>query len=169
TVLYDEDAPPEKKERVIRTAASTTSFSTGMRLTGFQVYANAHPLPKLTSKKNTVRRSYQNISHGMSSFFSLSGFPPLACLHPSCINGIPGSRWPSARHLPQLKVRTVGGSILTIYEGNCAGAEKAAPSEDSFEDDDGDEDESRLFRLSLIDFAHTRLVLGQGPDTRVLL
>ncbi|KIK20505.1 hypothetical protein PISMIDRAFT_682203, partial [Pisolithus microcarpus 441] len=44
-----------------------------------------------------------------------------------------------------------------------------SPVAKSFEDDDGDEDKSRLFRLSLIDFAHTRLVPGQGPDTRVLL
>ncbi|KIK10687.1 hypothetical protein PISMIDRAFT_690853, partial [Pisolithus microcarpus 441] len=46
---------------------------------------------------------------------------------------------------------------------------EASPVAKSFEDDDGDEDESRQFRLSLIDFAHTRLVPGQGPDTSVLL
>lgn len=44
-----------------------------------------------------------------------------------------------------------------------------SPVAKSFEDDDGDEDESRLFRLSIIDFAHMRLVPGQGPDTGVLL
>lgn len=53
----------------------------------------------------------------------------------------------------------------------------ASPIAESFEEndaDDGDgesegEDEPPLFRLSLIDFAHTRLMPGQGPDTGVLL
>lgn len=37
TVLYDEGASPEKKERMTRTAERTTSLTTGVRLTGFQV------------------------------------------------------------------------------------------------------------------------------------
>ena len=37
TVLYGEDASPEKKQRMIRTAEQTTSLTTGVRLTGFQV------------------------------------------------------------------------------------------------------------------------------------
>ncbi|KIK20547.1 hypothetical protein PISMIDRAFT_682248, partial [Pisolithus microcarpus 441] len=85
TVLYDENAPPEKKERVIHTAASTTILSAGVRLTGFQVYANAHPLPQLTSQKNTVRRSYQNISHGMSPFFPFRFPVSPSCMPPSIL------------------------------------------------------------------------------------
>jgi len=37
TVLYDESASPEKVERMIKTSKETTSFETGVRLTGFQV------------------------------------------------------------------------------------------------------------------------------------
>jgi 1D-myo-inositol-tetrakisphosphate 5-kinase/inositol-polyphosphate multikinase len=37
TVLYEEDASEDKKARMIRTAKATTSFETGVRLTGFQV------------------------------------------------------------------------------------------------------------------------------------
>jgi 1D-myo-inositol-tetrakisphosphate 5-kinase/inositol-polyphosphate multikinase len=38
TVLYDDvDASPEKRKRMIETARKTTSFETGLRLTGFQV------------------------------------------------------------------------------------------------------------------------------------
>lgn len=37
TVLYDDDAPPEKRERMEKAAKATTSFETGIRLTGFQV------------------------------------------------------------------------------------------------------------------------------------
>lgn len=52
----------------------------------------------------------------------------------------------------------------------------ANPVTELFEenDDDGDveseaADERHLFTLPLIDFAHTRLVPGRGPDTGVLL
>ena len=37
TVLYDETASPEKVARMQKTARETTSFETGVRLTGFQV------------------------------------------------------------------------------------------------------------------------------------
>lgn len=37
TVLYDDEATPEKRARMEKTARDTTSFETGVRLTGFQV------------------------------------------------------------------------------------------------------------------------------------
>ena len=37
TVLYDDTAPPDKVARMEKAARSTTSFETGVRLTGFQV------------------------------------------------------------------------------------------------------------------------------------
>ena len=37
TVLYDEFATPEKRQRMENTARVTTSLETGVRLTGFQV------------------------------------------------------------------------------------------------------------------------------------
>lgn len=40
TILYDEDASEEKKARMIKKAAETTTLETGIRLTGFQVSAS---------------------------------------------------------------------------------------------------------------------------------
>jgi 1D-myo-inositol-tetrakisphosphate 5-kinase/inositol-polyphosphate multikinase len=37
TVLYDEETPPEKRERMEKKARNTTSGEVGIRLTGFQV------------------------------------------------------------------------------------------------------------------------------------
>jgi len=37
TVLYDDTAPPDKVARMEQAARNTTSFETGVRLTGFQV------------------------------------------------------------------------------------------------------------------------------------
>lgn len=40
TVLYDQDASPEKRQRMEKGARETTSLETGIRLTGFQVCVN---------------------------------------------------------------------------------------------------------------------------------
>lgn len=40
TILYDEGASEEKKARMIKKAAQSTTLQTGMRLTGFQVSAS---------------------------------------------------------------------------------------------------------------------------------
>jgi 1D-myo-inositol-tetrakisphosphate 5-kinase/inositol-polyphosphate multikinase len=37
TVLYDDTAPPDKMARMEKAMRNTTSFETGVRLTGFQV------------------------------------------------------------------------------------------------------------------------------------
>lgn len=37
TVLYDDSASTEKRERMLKVARETTSLETGIRLTGFQV------------------------------------------------------------------------------------------------------------------------------------
>lgn len=37
TVLYDDSATEEKKQRMIKAAKETTSLETGVRITGFQV------------------------------------------------------------------------------------------------------------------------------------
>lgn len=41
TVLYDEYATPEKRQRMENTARVTTSLETGIRLTGFQVCSSS--------------------------------------------------------------------------------------------------------------------------------
>lgn len=44
TVLYDEGASEDKVKRMIETAKNTTSFESGVRLTGFQVRLSLHLL-----------------------------------------------------------------------------------------------------------------------------
>ena len=78
----------------------------------------------------------------------------------------------------------VGASLLIIYEADWTRAEQSLISfsedEDEKDDDDvdddnnDDEDESISkrpgppFVVKLIDFAHTRLAPGEGPDQSVL-
>ena len=91
-----------------------------------------------------------------------------------------------------LEIRMVGASLLIIYEADWTRAEQCLTSfsdeedekdEDEgiydydYDDDDDDDDENENnskqpgppFVVKLIDFAHTRLAPGEGPDQNVLI
>ena len=82
----------------------------------------------------------------------------------------------------QLEIRTVGGSLLIIYEGDLERAKKGIDlfeegveeEEDEEEEEEEEEDEENTkpgpaCLVKLIDFAHTKVVPGEGPDEGVLL
>lgn len=89
--------------------------------------------------------------------------------------------------LQKLEFRMVGGSFLIIYEadldrakeGVAYLAERGGLPEDEMEDDDDEDDEEEEedgkkkagmpYIVKLIDFAHTKIVPGEGPDQGVLL
>ncbi|KZV68095.1 SAICAR synthase-like protein [Peniophora sp. CONT] len=100
--------------------------------------------------------------------------------------------------LSEIELRMVGGSVLIVYEGEAKRAEECMKwleekmekaeqgideedneeeEEESDDDDDGEEEEGKEkpkkvgspFAVKLIDFAHTRLVPGEGPDKGVLM
>lgn len=71
----------------------------------------------------------------------------------------------------------VGGSLLIVYEGDETRAKEALelwdqePEDDESSDDDDEAAKKKPgppFAVKLIDFAHTRLTPGQGPDEGVL-
>ena len=80
-----------------------------------------------------------------------------------------------------LEIRMIGGSLLIVYEADWARAEDGlqrlwldAGDEEGEEDDEEDEDDDDdrpgpPFVVKIIDFAHTRLAPGEGPDEGVLL
>ena len=75
-----------------------------------------------------------------------------------------------------LEIRMVGASLLIIYEADWTRAEESLTSfsedEDEKKDEDDESDSIRPgppFVVKLIDFAHTRLAPGEGPDQSVLL
>ncbi|KAF9480849.1 SAICAR synthase-like protein [Pholiota conissans] len=218
TVLHDEDAPPDKVERMLKTARETTSFETGIRLTGFQVYDNITSKPINTPKSYGKSIKPSELAEGLARFFPV-GSPIPALLSES--DGTPSHGLPRDTLIPLLKairseiamireilasveMRMVGGSLLIIYEADW---EKAAVSiqkhlerqeeatrrrevgvmknayedEDENDEDEDEEDEDEdeededgppklgpPFIVKLIDFAHTRLKPGYGPDVGVL-
>lgn len=83
----------------------------------------------------------------------------------------------------QVHLRMVGGSLLIVYEGDWEQAaegintffkEGDSEEEEEEEDDESDEEDGKKrphppYSVNLIDFAHTRIKPGEGPDEGVLL
>ncbi|KAG8217054.1 hypothetical protein J3R82DRAFT_4938 [Butyriboletus roseoflavus] len=228
TVLYDDDASEEKKARMIKKAAETTTLQTGVRLTGFQVYSNHSPDPIVYGKAYGYSLNAEQLQEGIGNFFPCSISLPLNNANletspPSNLNtGLPadtlltlltslhGSLTDLRISLSGAHVRIVGGSVLIVYEGDWERAIAASGrggGPDSLEEVETEEDEEtesdqievevdeqgeiimesisgsttetssscsctdpqpRLYTISLIDFAHTRVVPGEGPDQGVL-
>ncbi|GAA5882275.1 hypothetical protein JCM1840_005433 [Sporobolomyces johnsonii] len=76
TVLYDEDASPEKQQRMRKAAESSTSGTTGIRLTGFQVWDTTSQSYHKTSKSFGRTLLSHELPRGLSRFF----YPPLSAL-----------------------------------------------------------------------------------------
>lgn len=91
--------------------------------------------------------------------------------------------------LQDLEVRIIGGSVLIVYEGdpgkletplklydvnrNSSSTTDHSETASNDADSDGDSDDSvepdpLPLTVTLIDFAHTRMVPGEGPDSGVL-
>ncbi|KAG6909792.1 hypothetical protein DXG01_015285 [Tephrocybe rancida] len=189
TVLYDETASPEKVERMITTAKNTTSFETGVRLTGFQVYDNHTSLVVNTPKSYGKSIKAADLPDGISRFFPLGSTDEASNTSTS---GLPlDTLLPILREIrenvaeikdvySELEIRMVGGSLLVVYEADWEHAkegvkrldEEDEEEEDDDDDDDDDEGTKRPgppYVVKLIDFAHTRLTPGEGPDEGVLL
>lgn len=77
--------------------------------------------------------------------------------------------------LSTFEVRMVGASVLITYEGDWTRAKEGLQRIEEDEEDEEDEDESDdeekpglPYVVKLIDFAHTRITPGRGPDEGVL-
>ncbi|THH31858.1 hypothetical protein EUX98_g2303 [Antrodiella citrinella] len=216
TVLYDEEATPEKKARMEKTARDTTSFETGIRITGFQIHDLAAGVPINTSREYGKTLKKDDLPSAFARFFPASTLPapPQAStsapsadeeedvsvesqLIPSDGTGLPAhTLLPILRGIlhnveeirdavAQVEMRMVGGSLLVIYEADWERAAEGIrlEAEGEFlddEDDDSDEDEDeddddetekkigRAYCVKIIDFAHTYVLPGRGPDQSLL-
>ncbi|KAJ7643935.1 hypothetical protein FB45DRAFT_861487 [Roridomyces roridus] len=185
TVLYDELAPPDKVARMKKTAESTTSLKTGMRLTAFQVYDNLTGSAVKTDKTYGKSLSSSQLPEGIARFFPIStpdeprqGLPAPLLLQ--ILQILREEIQDILNALTALEIRIVAGSLLILYESDVSRAEEGlkwmTEEEDEDEESDSDSDTTDGVRkpgppcdVRLIDFAHTRFVPGQGPDEGVLL
>ncbi|KAL1947162.1 hypothetical protein VTO73DRAFT_14123 [Trametes versicolor] len=206
TVLYDDEATPEKRARMEKTARDTTSFETGVRLTGFQVYDLATGKAVNTPKSYGKSIKAADLPDGIARFFPIAPEAPPSETNapatvaiadpsdkPSLGTGLPADILEpileSLRDdiaeirdaLAEVHMRMVGGSLLVIYEADLERAreglhwlEEGGDEEDEEEDEEeADENGSKPpvgppYIVKLIDFAHTKIVPGAGPDEGVL-
>lgn len=78
--------------------------------------------------------------------------------------------------LEKTEVRLVGSSILFAYEGDGEAfrrkegelVRRAAEGGDGESESDDETEGPVLYRIKLIDFAHSRVVPGEGPDENIL-
>ncbi|KAK7438462.1 hypothetical protein VKT23_018075 [Stygiomarasmius scandens] len=176
---------------MIKTARETTSLETGVRLTGFQVYDNTTSQPINTPKSYGKSIKPSDLPEGIRRFFptssaeSSSGLPANLLL--SILQYLREDIEEIRGVLAKLHFRMVGGSLLIIYEADFAKAEEGLqwvkdveegridPEEDDDEEEDKEEDTAAKkqkprspYVVKLIDFAHTRIKPGDGPDEGVL-
>ncbi|PVF98327.1 SAICAR synthase-like protein [Serendipita vermifera] len=204
TVLYDDDASEEKKQRMIKSAAETTSFDTGVRITGFQVYDTKSQKSINTPKDYGRALKVAQLPEAIARFFPIRT-PVLALsssltdketttttttstsasasaetdtsadtITPSPIGTKPSLLLPVLEGVlknvkeireavSKTEMRMVGGSVLIVYEGDESVLEKALEAAG-----DGKEEPTNAYVVKLIDFAHTKLQDGIGPDEGVL-
>ncbi|BGP16929.1 hypothetical protein JCM10213_007374 [Rhodosporidiobolus nylandii] len=166
TQLFDEDATEEKKERMRKAAANSTSGEAGVRLTGFQVWDSSSQSYVQTPKPYGRALTVPELSSGIARFF----YPPLSTPSSAELAGTvsPPSATPSPlptdlllpvlrtlvrrldeldRTLQNLEIRMRGGSLLVVVEGDAAALEAAllraqASQTSSAAEAEGDEDDA---------------------------
>ncbi|KAL0571053.1 hypothetical protein V5O48_010908 [Marasmius crinis-equi] len=187
TKMYDESAPPEKVERMLKAARDTTSLETGVRLTGFQVYDNETGEAVNTPKAYGKSLKPSDLPEGIARFFPVSSESsskglPLHLLLP-ILENIREDVAEIREAFAGIEMRMIGGSVLVIYEADIKKAEggvawlkkleeEGPPEEQDDDDENEDEDEKSKpgspYVVKLIDFGHARFEPGQGPDQGVL-
>ncbi|KAF9528253.1 hypothetical protein CPB83DRAFT_854709 [Crepidotus variabilis] len=199
TVLYDETASAEKVARMEKAARDTTSFETGVRLTGFQVHDNVTGKAVNTPKSYGKSIKVDQLAEGIAKFFSVGEAVKDPANPPTSTSGLSRETLvPIVETIRdeikeiraaygELEIRMVGGSLLILYEADWERAEEGVKKfladdgdgdhEEADEEEDADSDTepgkppkvSPPIVVKLIDFAHTKLVPGEGQDKGVLL
>jgi 1D-myo-inositol-tetrakisphosphate 5-kinase/inositol-polyphosphate multikinase len=134
TILYDDTASPEKVARMGDTARKTTSWETGVRLTGFQVYDYDKNEAVNTPKSYGKSIKVSDLPDGFRNFFPLntssstSDKPtgtglPLPLLLP-ILEGFKSHITRIRSIVASYEFRMVGGSLLIVYEADWERAEK---------------------------------------------
>ncbi|KAG8737363.1 hypothetical protein FRC10_008278 [Ceratobasidium sp. 414] len=178
TVFYDDMMSEAKKARMIKTAKETTSLDTGVRLTGFSVFDPASQAYTITPKAYGKSIKAEQLPEGIARLFPET-VPRESLL--KVLGAVRSKVLEVQQALAETEIRIVGGSVLIVWEGDPAALARAIETADSGRDvmeqsDDEDEELEESARkpgpvciVKLIDFAHTRLAPGEGPDGGVMM
>ncbi|KAG9009974.1 hypothetical protein FRB94_011110 [Tulasnella sp. JGI-2019a] len=195
TILYNESMNEAKRLKMIKEASGTTSLESGVRLVGFQLYDPTTGVPAITPRDYGRALKVPELPQGIAKFFP-SGYMKDKSLMIAVIDGIIDLVRQIKIVLEGIEMRITGGSILMVWEGDEAalaeglterqrksakgstgeGKEAGEDGSNGGEEEEEEEEEesetgnktSDAYTTKLIDFAHTRTTLGQGPDEGVL-
>ncbi|CAE6473331.1 unnamed protein product [Rhizoctonia solani] len=166
-----------------KAAKETTSLETGVRLTGFSVFDPSSVTYTVTPKEYGKSIKAEQLPEGIARFFPET-VPREALLR---VLGLVHDKLVEIQQaLAETEIRMVGGSALIVWEGDPTALARAIQtleegrdvleeSDDETElDDEVEVDESArkpgpVCVVKLIDFAHTKLVPGEGPDGGVMM
>ncbi|KAI9894990.1 MAG: hypothetical protein M1814_000212 [Vezdaea aestivalis] len=184
--LWDDAAPPEKRARLDKVAAETTSSSLGFRIAGMKVWQGPEEKGKDGNDAEGFRvydkfygRKFtaDNVRTGLEEFFFVENAGLPRKLAEVMLARVASEVSDLQRLLEKQESRMYSASILIVIEGDGADLQKAlneekfkGPVEETIDDSSEEEAESRLksYTVKMIDFAHAKWTPGLGPDENVL-
>lgn len=182
--LWDDDAPPAKRQRLDDVASKTTSGSLGFRIAGMRIWNNDTNDYKSYDKLYGRQFDANTVNKGFETYFGLEG----ARDEPSdellgVVQLVQKEVQDIRAALEVMELRMYSASILIVYEGHGHTlreryhklARPDSPEAEEGDDDGGDsdgsdedEDTKPIYRVVMIDFAHASFTPGQGQDQNVL-
>ena len=186
--LWDDKAPPEKRARLDKVAAESTSSSLGFRVAGMLLWLG----PQASLEDSTVdTNGYKKFGKFYGRNFSdqdvSSAFKEFLFVERAGVSRDLGMIL-ARRFLREVKniqavlereeSRMYGASILMVYEGDGSALvialeeektlEAAVPEDLDHEDDEDEPERLKILDMKLIDFAHASWTPGQGSDENAL-
>lgn len=186
--LWDDDAKPEKRARLDKVSAETTSGSLGFRIAGMRTWLGTSPPEVPEELKAYVERdaeggywvynkmygrkfSVEDIDSGFEAFFPQTSDAEKARAR-EVLAYFLGEVKDIQEAFEAKESRMYSASILLVYEGDVDEYEntKKVLRSARLEDEEEDEDEviPKLAAVKMIDFAHATFVPGKGPDENAL-
>jgi len=186
--LWDDNAKPEKRARLDKVSAETTSGSLGFRIAGMRTWLGAEPpeVPEelkpyveldkeggywVYNKMYGRKFSAEDIDDGFNAFFPQGSDAEKARAR-EVLAFFLGEVKDIQEAFEAKESRMYSASILLVYEGDVEEYENtkkvlrsARPDE---EEEDDEETVPKLAAVKMIDFAHASFVPGKGPDENAL-
>ncbi|KAI9753917.1 MAG: hypothetical protein M4579_004938 [Chaenotheca gracillima] len=195
--LWDDKASQEKRARLDKVAAESTSSSLGFRIAGMKVSQTKAGSPdeqnaneegdgyKVYGKMYGRKFRGEDVKDGFKEYFICENAGLDAAMMKILARRIKADITKIRKMLEAEESRMVGASILVVVEGdgdvlrktlaeeNQAAASRGANAtnaedEDEYDEDEDEEEKPRAHNVVLIDFAHAEWTPGHGPDENVL-
>ncbi|KAG5360232.1 Inositol polyphosphate multikinase [Yarrowia sp. B02] len=171
-ILWDDEATPEKQERMKKVSETTTSGSLHMRVAGMQIYAGKEATKVTADPERGITPSDSGyIEYGKKYGRSLTDADISACLNKNMfpvshlgydrasalISVIIQELLYIRRVFRRIEMRMHSASVLIIYESDLQAFDDRLNNQ-------GEEGVGPLYQAKIVDFAHTSLTPGNGPD-----